>query len=459
MKFKTNLVIGVIFALLSAFVYFHEIKGGQERREAAERSKRLLDFKESEVNRLVLVRPEEQIEIERNGTAWRLLAPVEDGADGQAVERYVRNVAESEREKVVADSAEAGSADVAARYGLDQPRLKVILQTESGLLDTLSFGADAPTDRFTYVQKSGSNPEIFVVRAWRFDNLDKDVFDLRDRSVLTFGKNDVIGATRSGRDVAGLSLSREGAEWTLVEPVAARAEQSAIDGLFTKIETSEIVAFVDEAPKEDDLVEYGLADRSSIEWSLLIGAERVEKRLAIGRDDGEGRYFARDASRPQVFLVDSTLVQRLAQNVDALREKNPLHIDRESIDRIEFERGGSLVFSANRDTSGTWRLDHPVGEEAKSWKLNALLTDLQSIEAVGYAATQGGPGQLVVRLQGGESSAHEVRFHLRDGEIYLEQSDDRSAYRIDPDAFADIDLDFEDVRQKPTQSDSTSIDG
>ena len=131
MKLKTNVIVGAIFALLLAFVYFHEIKGGQERRQAAERSKQLVDFKESEVERLSLIRPEGGIEVERTeGSQWRIVLPVEDGADGEAVERYLRNIAESEREKVVVDSADALSVETSARYGLDRPRLKVLIETE-----------------------------------------------------------------------------------------------------------------------------------------------------------------------------------------------------------------------------------------------------------------------------------------------------------------------------------------
>ena len=37
MRLKTNLVIGVLFAALAAFVYQHEIKGEEERRAEAER--------------------------------------------------------------------------------------------------------------------------------------------------------------------------------------------------------------------------------------------------------------------------------------------------------------------------------------------------------------------------------------------------------------------------------------
>ncbi len=447
MKFKTNLVIGAVFALLLAFVYFYEIKGGQERRQEAERSKQLLAFKESEVKRLVLVRTDGEIEIERSGAQWRLLVPVDDGADAEAVERYLRNIAESEREKVVVDSAEAQSAEVAGRYGLADPRLKVLLETESGLLDTLFFGSDAPTDRYTYVQKSGANPEIFVVRAWRFDNLDKGVFDLRDRRVLALAKGDAVEAQRSGN--APLALRKEDAQWRLQAPVAARASNEAVDGLLGKIESSEVESFVDEAPDAEALADYGLVDGDALQWSLRVGPDRAEKRLSIGRADAEGRYYARDASRPQVFLVDSTLVQKLLIDVHGLRDKKPLQFDRDAIDRIELRRSGQRAFAADRDTSGTWRLGEPASEEAKSWKLSALLTDLQNVEAVDFALAQGGDAHISVHLLAAGAPMHTVRFYVRDGDVFLEQDGDENAYRIDGDAFADFDLQLDDVRQAP----------
>ena len=44
MKFKTNIAIGAVFVALLAFVYFYEIKGGEERRQEAEKSKQLFVF-------------------------------------------------------------------------------------------------------------------------------------------------------------------------------------------------------------------------------------------------------------------------------------------------------------------------------------------------------------------------------------------------------------------------------
>ena len=455
MKLKTNIVIGAIFALLLAFVYFHEIKGGQERRQAAERSKQLLDFNESEVERLALIRPEGSIEVERIEGQWRVVLPVDDGADGEAIARYLRNIAESEREKVIVDSADALSAET-AEYGLDRPRLGILVETEEGALDTLFFGTDAPTDRYTYVKQSGSNPEIFVVRAWRYDNLDKSVFDLRDRRVLALSKAEVTEASRAG--ISGpVSLRKEGADWLLQEPIVARASTEVVDGLLGKIETSEISEFVDEAPDGEALVAYGL-DSRAVEWSFRLGQDRVEKRLSIGLEDDEGRYYARDESRPQVFLVDSTLVHRLMQEVTALRSKKPLQVEPDRIDRMEYRRGPVLIFAAEKDTLGVWNLQDPPGQKAKSWKLSALLTDLQSLEATGFSAAQGGEPPLSVRLMEDGRSLHYVQFFLRDGEIYLEQDGDSHAYKIDTDVFADIDMELDEVRQIPEPVDSTRVD-
>ena len=172
-----------------------------------------------------------------------------------------------------------------------------------------------------------------MVRAWRFDNLDKGVFDLRDRRVLAFGKDDVVEVRRSGA-AGAVVLARADGNWRLREPVAALADKDAVEGLLDKLDTAEIESFVAEDPDAEALKGYGIEGASGMEVALLVGGDRAEKRLAFGWDNGQGRYYARDASRPQVFLVDSTLVQELAKGVDDLRDRKPLRFDREAVERV-----------------------------------------------------------------------------------------------------------------------------
>ena len=450
MKFKTNIAIGAVFVALLAFVYFYEIKGGEERRQEAEKSKQLFVFKDDDAQRLELLRGDDALVLDKGTGGWNLSAPMTDGADQEAVERYLRNLRECEREKVVVDSANA-SAGEAAQYGLDAPRLKVRLQTEDGAEQVVAFGADSPTDRFTYAQLQGDNPEIFVVRAWRFDNLDKRAFDLRDRRVLTFAKDEVMQVQRWGTGGAAV-LARAETDWQMREPVVARADVDAVDGLLDKIDQAEIEAFVAEDPDTTALASYGLGERASqVEIALLVGADRAEKRLAIGGADEQGRWYARDASRPQVFLVDSTLVQELTKGISDLRDKEPLRFERDQVERIVLTRGTATTFAADKDTSGVWHLSEPVGRDAKSWKLNSLLSDLQQLEVEDFADAL--PAEAAsafsIELHGEGQALLTARFSEDAGISYLQQEGDDAVYVVSSDDFAELDLNIDDVAQAP----------
>ena len=450
MKFKTNIAIGAVFVALLAFVYFYEIKGGEERRQEAEKSKQLFVFQDDDAQRLELLRGDDTLVLAKGASGWNLSAPMTDGADQEAVERYLRNLLECEREKVVVDSA-AASAEQAAQYGLDAPRLKVRLKTEDGAEQVVAFGADSPTDRFTYAQLQGDNPEIFVVRAWRFDNLDKRAFDLRDRRVLAFAKDEVMQVQRWGTGGAAV-LARAEPDWQLREPVVARADAESVDGLLDKIDQAEIEAFVSEDPDTTALATYGLGQRASqVEIALLVGEDRAEKRLAIGGADEQGRWYARDASRPQVFLVDSTLVQELTKGISDLRDKKPLRFEREQVQRIVLTRGAATAFAADKDTSGVWHLSEPMGRDAKSWKLNSLLSDLEQLEVADFAEelpTEAAPA-FSIELLGEGQDLLATRFSAAAGTSYLQQEGDDAVYVVSGDDFAELDLDIDDVAQAP----------
>ena len=453
MRVKTNLVIGVIFLALLSYVYFYEIKGGEERRAAAEKSKQLVDFSDLEVERLVLDRGDTVVVLEKQQGAWVLSAPVESDADQDAVERYLRNLRESQRERVIADSASvAGQSDLAVKYQLQEPRLKVAVQTETAALDTLFFGADSPTETYVYAQQKGSNPEIFTVRAWRFDNLNKGVFDLRDRRVLPFEKDEVreIRLASGGQRSVLVKLDED--SWELQVPVRAGTDQSEVDEVLNRLKNAEVEAFVDEEPDEEVLGTFGLTRPDEVEVSLIVGEDRAEKRLHIGAPRGDF-YYARDLSRTPVFLVDTTLVQALQKTTSDLRDKKPLKFDSESITRIEWHRKGQIV-AAEKDTAGIWSVVEPEAREARSWKLNSLLSDLEDVEVRVFVADEVedlaayglDQPELRIRLLAAAEEMLDVRLG-REGEetVYLTRAGVPSVYGVDSAVLADVDLKLDDV--------------
>ncbi|MEE3234091.1 MAG: DUF4340 domain-containing protein [Candidatus Latescibacterota bacterium] len=467
MKFKTNLVIGIVFAALLTFVYLYEIKGGEERRQAAEQSKKMLDFNVSEVTQLVVLNGEERIEISREENDWVMLSPVQDEADSEAVDRYLRNLNESEREKTVVDSAEALAPGVFGEYGLESPRLSVFVETKQGPLDTLLFGIDAPTDRFTYVRTTGPNPKIDVVRAWRYDNLEKTPFDLRNRKLSNLSQNDVTAIRRVSVDAKDIVLAKSVSSWQLKAPIMASADRDSVEALLGNIQNAEIIEFVNENPNTNDLEQYGLtidqatrldfvAKDIDAEGDLFSGTFDEIDVLFIGRRDKDGRYFARNPERTSVFLVDSTLVQQLQFSVFDLRDKTPIRFSRDHVTNIQIKRNGAFGFEVSKDTAGVWILKKPAEEPAKSWKVNALLTDLLDLRTLSFTEVQQGESILDIYLNGENGIVAELKFSISDGEIFLETPESLEAYRIDLDSFADIDLDVDDVRQEATLVDTVS---
>lgn len=463
MRLKTNLVISILFIALLGFVYFYEIKGGEERQAAAERDRQVLRFSDHEARRLTIDHGDSLVILERVDGAWRLTAPVATGADQSAVERYLRNLSETEVEgEPLQDSASvAAGPELLAEYGLDSPRLRVFLELtgEAAALDSLRFGDDTPTERFAYVQRSGPNPEVLRVRAWRFDNLQKGVFDLRDRRLLAFEQADVREVWLGRADEPPVEAMRAGDGWELVAPLARPADASAVDGLLSKVRNAQVEKVVYETPSKAELTAAGLAPGAErMQLVLRVGDDRAEKRLLVGVESEDGAFYARDSSRPHVFVIDSTVVGQLRKPVDELRDKHILRLQQDDVIRLELRREGALAFAAARDTAGSWRLD-TSGREPKTWRLNSLITDLDGLEAKAFVedAPSGqevalapyglDAPRLAIRVERTDGETWEllVGASAEDGDAYLMRAGIASVLRVAGDDVETLDLDLDDV--------------
>jgi hypothetical protein len=476
MRLKTNLVISLVFIALLGFVYIYEVKGGEDRQIAAERARQLLDFSTHEAQRVTIDRGDTVLVLERQGDAWRLTSPVHTDADAAAVERYLGAMGEIELE---GDPLRDGAAVVAdptilTEYGLDNPRLRVHLDLlEDGVpLDTLRFGDDTPTDRFTYVQRSGgtTSPEVVRVRAWRFDNLNKTTFDLRDRSVLAFEASEVQRVRLQRAGEPAIEASRSPASgWQLDAPVARRADASLLNGMLKILQDAKTEEIVFEDPSPADLETIGLAGAGDVatELTLWIGDDRAEKRLLLGVAGDDGSQHARDTSRRHVFLADSTVVSQLRTPVDDLRNKRVLTVSSDSVATLSFEEGGVLLWSAQRDTGGTWHLTEPVGREAKGWRFSGLLTDLDGLEATRFAADGDAAGpawderlavygldtpqwEIVVTRSDGSQARLQIG-DRREGEAFVVGDEVLSVSVVDDDVVEGLYLGLDDVSTPPAQ--------
>ena len=231
-----------------------------------------------------------------------------------------------------------------------------------------------------------------------------------------------------------------------------------------ELSSSEVQSFVTETPEEEEIALRGLAE-PIFEVSLLLGEERAEKRLSIGLEAEGRQHYAIDPSRAPIFLVDSTLVNAAGKRVSDLRDKKPVAVeDRDAIGRIELWQGGEQAFTAQRDTTGGWHISAPEDREAKSWKLNSLLSDIDGIEVEEFTfdADEDGAMDLAsygldvpevrIRLTDDLEQKVEIRVGEVDGSAYLMRTGVASVYRIGTDLLEDLKLALDDVSKAPVAS-------
>lgn len=368
MKGKSTLLLAIIFIALLAYIYFYEIKGGEKRREAQEKAKKVLVFEKEDVQRIKITHSGKTIECQKEGDRWKIIHPVKTEADKWAVEGIVSSLQRAKIERVIDENPE----DLRG-YGLDPPQVKLEIRLKNGQADTIYLGDKNPTQTYVFAKLGGSN-RVFTTYASLLNVSKKDLFDLRDKTVLNFKKEDVNKLILNCRGEKFVCSKIED-EWKLEKPIKVKADKSQINKILNKLKYAKAKEFVAEKP--ENLNKFGLG-RPRIQIDLFLKPEGAKKSLWIG-DKKDDNYYAKDESRDPVFLVGSDVVKELDKDLFDLRNKDVLTFKRDSVNQIILKYPDK-IFTLEKDTSGTWMITQPKKAKAKSWKVNGILSSLSTLK-------------------------------------------------------------------------------
>ncbi|MFH1007367.1 MAG: DUF4340 domain-containing protein, partial [Candidatus Latescibacterota bacterium] len=403
---------------------------GEEREQAQQQAKRIFVFEDNQVRGLSLTQSGEEIVLAKAADGqWTITAPIETDADKGAVDSVVRNLRDAQTDRVVADS----TAELSP-YGLDDPAVKVSLLLEEERTDTLFLGDESPTGSYVFA-KMGRSHEVFTASSSLLAEVGKGLFDLRDKRVLGFEKNDVEKLELKQRGGPLFVLSKAGSEWMMEQPRKLLGDQDEVNKILTKLNSGKAQTFVTEKP--DHPRSYGL-DGPDIEVTLWLGKDKAKKLLKIGDREDPNRYYAQDEARDPVFTVDSTLVQELRKDLFALRDKKVVRFERSRIDQIDLVYADSSIV-CQKDTSDTWRVTVPVVHAAKKWKVSGMLSDVASLVAEEFVAEQAGDlsrygldaPKVTLRLWEGSKILTEVLLGNTKGNlVYAKVADRETVYLV-----------------------------
>ena len=438
-------IVALLFVGLGAFVYFYEIEGGKKREEAAEEAKKLFQFEKEEVNSISLVRGDGSIAMKKENGGWKLVAPIEAKADEAAVEGLASELSSTQVER----SLEPDLADW-KDYGLEDPNLKITVGLKDGRRLDLELG-DKDFNQASVFGRIPHLAKVLVLPALLYTTVDKELFDFRDKAVLDFDREQV----REVRVQAGRKtyrLQKEGEDWSIREPVQARADRSEIRSLLSDLEFARVEEFVERGGVS--LKTYGLNAPSS-RVDVYLGDNRARKTLLVGKQVGT-QFYAKDDSGGDVFKIKEDLVAKLKLDLSKLRDRKMARFERDEVKRVEVKLP-DRKFEFSRDTEDQWRLRSPAGHEAKSvleYKLFWPLEDLEAKEIVDRA-------NLDDPQYGFSEPSAEVRVVSKDDQViavvlgktedevvFGKATADPTLYKVDKKVLEGLDFKVEDLLEK-----------
>src|SRR6266403_158067 len=135
------------------------------------------------------------------------------------------------------------------------------------------------------------------------------------------------------------TLKKDGGGWQVIQPIAAKGDESEATSITSALAAAEISRVIDENPS--NLKEYGL-DKPEATVNLNAGSARAMLLIGAKAPDGTTVY-ARDAARPAVVTIESTLLDELKKGADDYRRKDLFEFRPFNAAHIELSRNGQTV--------------------------------------------------------------------------------------------------------------------
>ena len=305
----STLALVLVLAALGGYIYFVDSKRPASTSVDGEPARtKLFSVEADKINEIRLTFKGQTTLLRKTDAGWRLIEPTQVEADPPEAIGLAQAIANLESVRDVVDNP----SDL-KQFGLAEPPITVEFKADGGASGSFKLGNKNATQGEIYALKGGDDT-VFLVSSFQESSFNREPFALRDKKILKFDreKADTLTLVKGG---TAIELSRTGSDWRVVKPVASRSDYSAVEGFITRLSSANMSRLVEE--NAADLAKYGL-DKPVM--TVTIGAGSAKTVLNVGKTEDDQTY-AKDASRPIVFTVDSTLQTDLNKNFDDYRKK------------------------------------------------------------------------------------------------------------------------------------------
>ena len=444
---KSTIALIVVLLGLGAYIYFVTWKQPEGGADAAKKQDKVFaGLDSSKIEELkVTSAAGDATTVKKDAGGWQVMQPVTAKADESEIGSLTSALASTEVSRVV-DENPTNLND----YGLSNPRIEVDFKA-AGDKDyrKLMVGGKTPTGGDLYARRNDEK-KVFLIPAFQESTLNRTTFDLRDKGLLKFDREKVDGidVSAGGKTIA---IAKDGGDWKLTKPVQTKADFGSVEGLVGRLQTAQMKSIAADQASPADLKKYGL-DKPEATVNVNIGSSRAT--LLLGGKASDNTVYARDASKPAVVTVDSSLVDDLKKDADSYRRKDLFEFRPFNATHIEMSRNGQTIVldrvKGQNDKPDTWKRVSPAAADVDKEKMDGLLSKLSNMRASSFVDSTAKTGldkpalTITVKFDDGKKE-EKVAFGQSGSDVFAARPGEPGAAKADTADFNEAVKSFDEI--------------
>jgi hypothetical protein len=410
---RNTIILVLIAAALGAYVYFYEIKGGEERDAKKELEEKLITVDKDSIDTFTIHDFDKTFTFKKTDDGWKITEPVKTDAEESTVNSFLSSLTAAKETR----SFPVKQADKSS-YGLQKNGIRIAVTSKNGVVDSVMLGDKTSIGSNMYVTKGDTIVSLSPISLK--NNAQKSLFSWRDKKAVHF-KKDEVRTINLETAQGNFSFEKEGSDWKMMKPLETLADKNEVTAVLNKLDFGRIKSV--EAEETSNLNRYNLA-RPAYKVELLSGPEKSKSAVVFSRIK-DNKAYAKDEVRPQIFTVDSTFLKPFNKSLFDFRDKDLVDFNKSSINSINLLNNGELMMFT-KDTSDRWQAKS--GEPIKNYKINDLVNEVERLKVDGFVAEK--PSYLLpyglsnpkghLELFAGDSKEVELEFgNSKNGETYV----------------------------------------
>lgn len=379
MKWRQSIVYLLVLLLVGGYFYYFEVVKKGEKEAADRESKKVFTFQPNQVKALEVTSASDKIRIERDGQ-WKIVAPIKADGDKLTLEGMAASLSNLMMQREIAPSAQ----DLKP-FGLQDPALKVGMLVGDQWQEIL-FGDSNPTGDARYA-KTATKPNVFLVAANSFNEVNKNLKDLRKKELFAFLPEDVAGLViaRTGSSKLSVETGDEGRTWKSPDAPEVRIKTAKVANVIEQIRYLRATAFLENEPQ--NLAAHGLEPPAVTVGIRLRDGRTVELKLG-SVDEVKRQVAALGSELPAVVEVSAGILKDIPKDVQGLEDRSVASIDWDGVTQVKWRKGDASghVVRLGKNRWGM-KKDGGPGKDAgqpqefkDSWHVGSLLWDFRDAE-------------------------------------------------------------------------------